>query len=99
MGMFTAFCAPTQDRIRKGFLFDGDPKQSPRFEHNLILEDPEQGMLTFDTDIAKISELNHIAGSQWGKCWKTGLYELVQKTLASSQSLTYGSTTVRCREF
>ena len=97
--LFAAFCAPTQDLVSRGFTYSGDPGQKPRIEEFWILQDPEEGLLSYKEDKSKIAELKMIAEAHWGDCWKEGLYDDVKDKMGSIDALVCGKTQIRCRCF
>jgi len=109
--MFAAFVAPNNEFIDQDFKFKDHAERlenselkelKPRNEVHGVLPDPELGDLSYPTDKTLIQDLKSLCTKHWGKCWKDGLLEVVERNgvgLQGCRKLQLGKTEVRIRKF
>lgn len=104
--MFAAFVAPNNEFISHDFRYDPDAEKlnnelKPKYEGKEVLPDPDEGNLSYPSDVPLIGELRALCAKHWGKCWRDGLLEIVEDKgkLQGVRNLQFGSTEVRLRKF
>jgi hypothetical protein len=107
--LFIAFVAPNSEYVSPDFEYNTKAETQgpsgelkPTSETRQMVPDPtaDDALISYGADIEVIQSLKSICRHHWGKCWKDGLMETVQRDgLKHMRDLTFGATQVRLRKY
>eukprot|EP00929_Paragymnodinium_shiwhaense_P067295 TRINITY_DN33889_c0_g1_i1.p1 TRINITY_DN33889_c0_g1~~TRINITY_DN33889_c0_g1_i1.p1 ORF type:complete len:1567 (-),score=249.67 TRINITY_DN33889_c0_g1_i1:238-4938(-) len=99
--LFASFVAPNLEVISHNFRFIGAADQQPHTEGKVLVTNPREGVLSYNSDLATIGELVEICEAHWSQCWKDGLMKVCEDRtkLKGVKQLRFGETQLRVRTF